>query len=383
MRITFNKHWFVAVLLLGMALILVCEPFSITSGMSFGTYAIFLGTFGALCLCAIEYYQNGTKIEFLVFVFLLLLSAVAFLFAGEFSFGKVVPLICFLEVPILIESYSYSSRKMKQGIFWAFYALSWYYLAVALSPVAYNLEGDYGITKISELTLGLPNPNQAGIYLTVVFLVLMIAFFSMSKFRFLFLVNAGIVFILIFLTKSRTAIILCALLSIIAAFRFRYVVANWMKKFVWIVPILMFVFLMTAEEIYSSIVIMEDAFDTGRVEVYTGALETLNIENIWFGNYLEYSQQNLHNIFVSVLVEYGVIVATLYFLYMYVKTRGVLLNFDLNGQCVGLLSFCFVVIYSSMEAALFINGSAYAMLVFLVFYLSVPEEPDYDLEVQE
>ena len=384
MKITVNKRWFIAILLIGMVLILVSEPFKITSGMSLGTYTIFLATVGSLCMGVAEYYKNGAKVDFFVFVFFLLLSVLPFLFAGEFTFGKLVPLVCFLEVPILMESYSCSSKRMKQVIFWIAYAVSWYYLAVSFSPVAHNYEGDYGIARISELTLGLPNPNQTGMYLTFIFMVLLIAFFSVSKLRFLFLINAGITFALIFLTKSRAAILLCVLLSFIAFFGFRYKIANLLRKWIWIVPVLMFVFLMTAEDFYSQLVIMEDAFDTGRVEVYTGALESLNMDNIWFGNYLEYFQQNLHNIFVSVLVEYGVIVTAFYFFYMYIKTKGVFLDRDLKGQNVGFLSFAFIIVYSSVEATLFINGSVYAMFVFLLFYLSIPEEEsECGLEAQE
>ena len=381
MKLYLGRNTHVYVTLVGMMLIFFAQPYKLSQFASLGTTVITMATllslFEIFFLRGIRRQEKGVLNEDLLLLFLIFAVVFVYIFAGQYSYSKMIPMVCFLEAPILMNSVSHSTRKIRNIVFWVFYLLSVYCIILSRTSVAYQYFGEYGITTIEELTLGLPNPNQTAMYLMIVFFVLCIAAVEQKRIitKGLFAANAIGIAYLIYCTKSRSALVITLLFGLYILPIFRAKFSGILRRIALVFPALFAVILIVYRDSLASFMFMGDAFDTGRVNIFIRALESLDVSTFLLGNYREYASHNLHNIFVSVLVEYGVVVAILFgrFIWLAGNSKNVE---DRNASSVlAVVGFALVMVFSSTEAAFYIGGSLYAGFVFVLHYLSLPLEP--------
>ena len=374
MKIGINKNFFFVIALIGMMFILLGEPINNSAMMSVGTSVIFLGILGAFALKIFTWKRIKVHYIELVFLLLLIFSFISFIAAKSVFSVRLVPLLCFLELPMLMTAFDISNKKVKY-IIYAVFSLSAVWLALlSISPLAYTFSEEYGETTIKELTLGFSNPNQTAIYLLIHFLVLLIGVNDIPAkvLKFFNAANAIFMLRLIAKTGSRTGLILAISVLLIICLKKARPVAKFLTGIVYVVPIFVAFFILFGSAIYQHWTVLGDEFDTGRATIYAAVFEGLNLEEFFFGNYHVYAQQNLHNSFVSVFAAYGIIVVGLFFLFFFLKTRRIFLGAKNDVQYIAFLAFYAIIVYSSMEAAFLISGSIYAVFVFSLYYLCLP-----------
>ena len=381
MRLSLGKNTHVYVTLIGMALIFFAQPYKLLRLVSLGTTVIILATLLAIVvsffLKGMRKLTNDTWNEDLLVILLVLSAGSAFVFGGQYSYSQIVPVICLLELPILMNSVTNSTRKIRNVVFWLFYLFSVYCIILSGSSFAHQYVGRYGVTDIEALTLGLPNPNQTAIYLTMVFFVLCVAIVEQRKkiTKTLFAINAVVVAYLLYCTESRTAWVVTILFAFYIFPKVRKKFSRVLMRFAPMVPMLFAVVLITYKDVLTSIMFMGDAFETGRVDIFARAFESMDISNLIFGNYKEYASHNLHNIFISVLVEYGIIATGLFWGFMW-RIGNKRVDNNSGSAMLAAVGVALVMVFSSTEAALYIGGSLYAGFVFVLHYLSLPLEPN-------
>ena len=306
MKLYLDRNTHVYVTLVGMMLIFFTQPYKLSQFTSLGTTVITLSTllalFAIFFLRGIRKPEKGIWNEDSLLLFLIFVVLLVFIFAGQYSYSKIVPMVCFLEAPILMNSVSNSTRKIRNIVFGLFYLFSVYCIILSQTSIAYRYSGEYGITTIDELTLGLPNPNQTAMYLMIIFFVLCVAVVEQEKIaaKGVFAVNAIGMAYLVYCTKSRTALVVIVLfgLYILPIFRTRF--SGILKQIALVFPAIFAVILIVYRDSFASFMFMGDVFDTGRVNIFIRALESLDVSTFLMGNYREYASHNLHNIFIII-----------------------------------------------------------------------------------
>ena len=358
------------------------QPYKLASISSLGTLCVtgstILALFTSFFLRGFRRHSSAIWNEDLLLMLLALSASTAFICAGQYSYSRIVPLVCFLEIPILVNTASNSTRKIRAIIYFVFYLFSVYFMFLWRTHLAHQFLGEYGYTNIKDLTLGLPNPNQTGMYLMTVFFVLCIAVTEQKRIivKFLFAVNACIMAYLIYCTSSRTAMVVTVMfvLYLVPTIRTRFI--KPLIRIAPMIPVIISVLLIVFQDSLSSVIFMGDVIETGRINIFSRALESLNFDTILLGNYREYASHNLHNIFISVLVEYGAITVGLFFAYIWrvIIKAAEGINVRNTSNSLSLVGFSLTLIFSSTEAAFYIGGSLYAGFVFVLYYLSLPVE---------
>lgn len=368
------QHWFVLVALLGAALILLGEPNKLESLMSSGTKVIIVAV-----LLATFYRFSETQRKLLDFadICLILFSFFAFLsfiYSGKFFYDAFVPFLCFLELPLLINSAKHSEKSIRICIFVTFYVLSLYYLFLSFSPVAHTFVKNHVTQEIPELTLGFSNPNETAMYLLIDFFVLWVAFsaFKNKLLKIAFLVNALLIFGLMLQTESRTCIIVGSVFVVLMVTNKVDFFAKHLNRFVYFIPAFFFLFILFGQNIYADLFVLGESFDTGRSTIFLEALEQFNFGNVIFGYYEKYASQNLHNSFFTIMVTYGIVTLLLFICFFSFRTREASRATSERPMKKALIALYMAIISSSFEAAFLVSGSLYAVSIFVLWYLSLP-----------
>lgn len=382
MRLRIDKNTHIYLLLFGMLPIFFAQPFKNATIVSLGTTivvgATLLAAFNGFLVRGMKESKDSLRRNDSILVFLIMSAAMSFIYGGRYSYSRIVPLICFLECPILLFSAKQSAKKIRMLIYIMFYVFSLYCIYVYFSPEAYKYMNKYGVTEIDELTLGLPNPNQTAMYLLAVFFVLCIAITeakkNLTKVPFAF--SAVIMLYFIYLTKSRTALVIAGgfVVFLLPVVNKRF--SKILVKVSLIVPIVFAGLLIVFKDFFASILFMDEILDTGRVEIFSEALNSLTVSKVFLGNYEQYASHNLHNIFISIFVEYGIITAILFVFFMKHAITKVMFHFSTQNKrrMLASVGFALLMIFSSTEAAFYIGGSIYAGFVFVIYYLCLPTD---------
>ncbi len=380
-----------AVSAIAMLVILVALPQKINNLVSLGTYAI-----GgcAIVVCVISFMDDFKRID-LKEILLILLMSVAFfalyvsytdspehLILNEDSELKthLVSLLCFLEIPIFMLSATKVKSKSTLHLFlWVQYILSFYYIYLSRTDKAYFFEGPYKDVYLDELTLSYNNPNETSIYLTGCFFTLIIATRVYKKFlpKLMFWVNAVLVLRLVLLTKSRAGIVSCFLVLVLY-FLYKLVPINKLiTRIALAVPLVMAFLIYFFSEELSRIEFLGSAFETSRKNVFDQVFEQLELYEVFSGDYQTFLFDNLHNVYISIFATIGIFGVIFYILYsdtllVKLSQKDAVLSYQKTAYiCVLML-----IIYSSVEAALLVSGSAFAMNFICVFLLFVFEDPN-------
>ena len=379
------KNMPIVLLALAVLMILVAQPYKNSAWMSRGTYLIFLCTAWVFVR---RFTDLNKKIKYseLMFFLIAIGGVVAFIYAGSFSFGRIVPLLCFFELPILMVSVEKSNAVVKNIIYGVYFFLGIFYIRLSFSDKAHYYMGFYGESTVEELTLGFSNPNLTAMFLVFSLLVILIATSEIKRkiLKSVFFAFSCVLLVLIYKTMSRAGLFI-ALIAIATVFLQRQKMVNsLLKKFAWIFPAVFFLFILLGREFYGDRLFMGEEFDTGRIMIYDRALSGFdNLPTLLFGKYSEFAGVNLHNTVVAILASYGIMTAISYLAFLKCKINEDFKLVENKSQETALFSFMLIILYSSVEAAFFISGSAYAVQVFSIYYLCLPEEEKEPKEALE
>ena len=357
--------------------ILLALPYQNNRIVSLGTYVI-AGCAFIMCIrYFFEHLQYVSRIDISLFA-LVLVCIIAMLFSHSDFKANIVSAACFLEIPMFILCCKETKSKNPAKVFlWAQYIMSFYYLYLSRGSKAYYYKGLYGDTTIDELTLAYRNPNETSMYLFACFLSLLIAFFFYKRFilKLMFGANAVMVFKLVWLTQSRAGIVSCVL-AIIAFVLIKIIPVNsFVTKLAIAVPWIMVAIIYFFNEKLVEINFLGSSVETGRINVFDKVLGNLNFIKFLFGDFATHSFDNLHNVYISIFGTIGIFGVILYSSYL---SNALISSSDKTvdnlSDKMAYLCVLLMVVYSSVEAALFVAGSAYAMCFVGVYACFVLED---------
>ena len=359
------------VALLGMALIGFFEPFRIGTYISLGVWICF---FSAV-ICVLFMVQRKNFFEKNLYgILLLFMAVVSFLISFDFARENLVALMCFIELPIFLMYLDKEGEKNIIAIvYFLYYLISCYYIVLSFSSIAYNYTTDYGTTQISDLTLGLNNPNQTGIYLLIMLFVLTNAFVDervKKIFRILLLINIVWIFVLITRTNSRTCTILAAAHIIFLLFAKKIKITKLIIFLAVISPLIFLLFILYGQEIYKNLIILGAAFETGRFNIYSEILSSITLPAFFFGDFSVYRFSNAHNLALGIFATGGIILTVPFFIFIYKKLLATTKKNISLVQKIALFDLLLLLVHSSVETAVFSVGSLYAVSVMVLYYIA-------------
>lgn len=351
--------------------ILIAIPYQISSVMSLGTYII------AIC-AAIMYGKHIAEnlhqmpYQGIILILLIIVCFFAVLISHENLKNDIVSAICFLEIPIfMLCGKQILSKRSTEVFLWLQYILSFYYLFLSTTNMAHYFEGPYGVTVIDELTLAYHNPNEASMYLTACFLTLLVAITTYKKlmFKILFGINAILIFALVWQTGSRAGILVCIMAIACIIFAKKIPVKRYMTRIALATPLIMIILILLFNDKMVEWQILGSSVDTGRIHIFNRVFNNLEFHEFLLGDFATHNFNNLHNIYISIFGTIGIFGVVLYAIYM-----NNMLTPHQQGryslvQKMAYLGALLLIIYSSVESAIFTGGSAFAMC-FIGLYLS-------------
>ena len=142
-------------------------------------------------------------------------------------------------------------------------------------------------------------------------------------------------------------------------------------------PLIMAFLIYFFSEELSQVQVFGSSFETNRKGVFDQVFEHLELYEVFSGDYQTHLFDNLHNVYISIFATigiFGVIFYILFFDALLVKLSEK--DKAIPYQKMAYLFVLMLIIYSSVEAALFVSGSAFAMNFICVFLLFVFENPN-------
>ena len=373
MRLKLSKMYVLSLYaaLIGQTCMLIGLPFQIAFLTTLGTYSIV----GASLLCVVTWfvndkYDNGIgKLLLVVLTFFTLCSVV---YSWVFSYSVFVRVITFLELPIFLLTADKIKSKVVKNFIYAFNMLYPVLFGVLLaSPMSHRYYGEYGMITHENITLGYGNPNETAIYLLFNFIILFAAVFKFKNvfFKILCLVEAVFVGYLIFHTASRAAIVI-AITVVLASVILKKIKLNGpILLGVFAIPIFFFFILRW----FPDVTILGEAFDTGRSEMYEIIFTQLDFGKFLLGDFASFELGNAHNALLSIFASLGVVSTIFFVIILYRQAKNLGKTVAFKEKKVLLISVLAIIIHSSVEAAVFVSGTAYASLFFMLYYLCLDD----------
>ncbi len=280
-------------------------------------------------------------------------------FAGALGFLEIMMAI------YIIDTLDYNERLAK-FVYQINFLVSMVFIALYFSPYAYTSR------IVGSLNLGYSNPNVAAIYL-LLNLSIITAFFDKKQKAIIKLIHIALLSALvymIFLTKSR----MCLLATVaILAYRFvlpKWKIPKWLLLPVQLVP-LVFLFgyvYVFKQGLVSDELFLGKEFFSGREGFFVDSLE--EIKSTWLiGNFGEHYFQNAHNGPLAIMLNIGV---PGYIAYFYFTARTVdtyYTRIHTYQQMLALITLFAIFLHACAEAALFVGGSNYSILVATIYWI--------------
>lgn len=371
-KIVLDNIFPIYLMLIGMVLIQVSAPFDLSIFMSMGVWLIVASSILAFIipfLCNKRYDSCVLLVMALVGLIILSVS-----FSFSFSYSSIVDAICFLEIPLFISAYNrVDTDKVKKAIYIFFTFLSVFYVIISLTSLAYIYSTKYGDVVFYALTLSYNNPNETAMYIFVCVIVL-VSLLNETKnliAKILLYIDIAANLYLIWLTESRTCVVI-AVLFIIGAFVFRNKnMPFWFRNLAFIIHFFFLIISLLFYSVLGSISFMGESFDTGRSEIFNSLINELDIVKFLFGNF-SIGFENLHNGFICIFGTVGIFGAIIFFILISRKIKYVqygVINEGFNR--IALLGLLCIVLVTSTEAAFFSAGSVFAASFVSIYLLSI------------
>lgn len=233
-----------------------------------------------------------------------------------------------------------------------------------LFVVAYFILG-INTTIANGITLNFNNPNLTGLFVlhSALYVFISISFFNSRAFKmFLFLIETLLI-IIMFNTLSRACIMAYFFFILLTILKHRInIKSNIFAFFISILPALVLIVYFIAIE--TNIITIFSFFSSegkelaSRYNIWISALTVLK-DNLLLGNYYLISdgsgRSQMHNIHLDVATSYGMIVFTLFIIFLYQVIKKINIGKKNNSQIFALLAFFTIMFLSAFEAA-FVSG---------------------------
>lgn len=340
---------------------------------SFVYKGIVLLTFGCFIILFVKtIHKFGSFIGAREMVCIILLTGVIFasliLNDGEVTFDThIMGILGFIEMPLaimLMDRVDYNARNTR-FVLYINILIAIVFSALSVSGYAYS-----GI--LDSLYLGYSNPNTTAIYLMLNQAILII-FLPMLKNIILKYFVIGLCLYeeyLIYLTDSRT----CLIVSIIIVFY--YFFAKKIKVPKWLISVSIFLpvaFLLIYSNMYANgkfmdLQILGKEFYSGREAFFLEQLARLS-ENYVFGDVRQHYFTNMHNGPLTIMASCGILGYILWFLFYFWTLRRYYDGARNKSQFIALVAILGVFIHSSSEAALIVGGAHYSIIVATFYWI--------------
>ncbi len=361
--------------------ILLGEPIQSDVIVSLGSQGLII----SLYLFAVLQLASAIKAEKVknAYYVIALLAAVVLsaLFSGLSAiFSHLIQLICFFMLPTFLLLYRSTHRIkfVKNAIYIAnlIYTVLW--IVLSFTSLSHVFHGEYGDEIIEDLTLGYANPNQAGMFLMVSFIIAFSAFQKKWKlgYKAIFLIQSIWLFVLTCQSRSRTCIIILIVLLVLWATKLFHRIGTKFTALIFLLPAIMALILLIGGDIVRDLMVMDEQFDTGRIYVIKNFFAGLSPLTFLFGNFARWIGNNMHNSYLTVFAISGLFGAIAYIalLWKIVSDYSKTINRKSNADMVAFLGVLAVIAHGVTEAAFITAGMIYASLASLLFVLTLNEE---------
>lgn len=242
------------------------------------------------------------------------------------------------------------------------------FIDLYFSDKRHIFDGPYGPVELDVVTLGYANANQTAMYLflCVVSLVAGVTYFKKSLVKILFAADATLIAWFLQQTGSRTAMLLLATFLVLIWFTGKKEMSNAWITTALLIPALYVVIVPVA----SNLTVMGESLMNGRDEIFNRYFSRLTVGSFLLGDMGRFRFDNMHNGYVAIAASVGVPACVGY---IHLLSTCLKLNRPRYGaptfDRVAFVGFLCAVMYTGAEAAFFVGGSTYAMLIFSVFIL--------------
>ena len=175
---------------------------------------------------------------------------------------------------------------------------------------------------------------------------------------------------MIFLTDSRTCMIVSIVVIIYFFFGRNVKLPKWIVSIVMLIPLVFLLVYsgMYERGLYMDAEILGKELYSGREEFFIMHLERL-MNNLAFGDVREYHFTNLHNGALAVLSSCGVIGYIFYFLFYRNRIQKYFRIAQNSIQYIALIVILGAFVHSCTEAALIVGGAHYSIIVATFFWI--------------
>ena len=324
--------------------ILIAHPLKIEFLITLCTYLIGFTSIVAYFFWMLEKEEVVDQLLFLGLMISCLLSIIA---SGYITYTSIVKILTFLQLPIYctIVGKIKNNKKIKGLIYILHIIYTFFFLYLYNSDNAYKIQSGDKYIIIDALTLGYNNPNELALYLFLVFSVLLSGCFYYKRpiIKMFFLLCSIIIFYLIIQTMSRAALFLASIL--------------------------------VAMTIFTKCLKLPKTFDSGRDTIYKNFFGKLSFLGFIFGDFQKYQFVNMHNAYISIMATIGFLGAFIFVVLLYRQYERMFERKITKKHVLTMaFSLLLIIVYISIEAALFVAGSLYSVSMFLSVYLMKDEE---------
>ncbi len=247
--------------------------------------------------------------------------------------------------------------------------------------------GDYGYLQFT-LSMGNPNATATKVMFCVLLLMIQRGISKKAWIRWLNMVLIIGLLYTLYNLESRTALA-CALLGIVLGTAVNFRVTKKIADICWSIPIL-FIPVQIVFEQFPALRLLGKSLVTGREELFSDFIVKIATEPHRFilGNFLSYQLQNYHNIFFTILFNFGIVGVVLYYKFWRAESR------KLRDQTSKIANYAWIailafVVQSATEAAAMSGSFTFGAIIILLnrmtkdtFIVTPGTEERYDLTLK-
>lgn len=352
-----------------------------------GTYGLYLACVPWGCVSIVRNMDRGISTRSVQWsAFLVLISGALSVVLAMFravNMGMIVDLLLYCMLPLYVASYRGAGhiKALKRAICIGnvFYCL--FHVVLSFTSKAYVVYLENGLGRAGEnLTLGYSNPNQTGMLLLGMLLILVVSIARASRKW----VKAGGIALaaymcyMIFRTNSRTCILMVVGMVLALTTSLYRKVNKKILFLAFLVPAVYVFMELFMGAVVANTTIMGETVATGRGNIFIEFLGNTDIWSILVGDFGQYGRTNLHNGYITVFARVG-LVGLVPFIMMLWRGYGQCYQDACRGGKPEFLAFCslvLILLHTTMEAAYLTGGTMYAGIICLLMLLTVPDDTE-------
>ena len=356
--------------------------------VSWGTRFLVLYVFFIGVIAAFWHARQQTLSPAAFFYLILIVSTVVGALATGWNkiVEHLVNYMCFLMLPayfILFKDLK-SIGRMRRHVFFAAFVYAGLFIWISTGKLAYIGYNQWGTYYGDDLTLGYDNANQAAIFLLITFIVLFCVFVALKPIVLKIAVIGieGWLFYLIWQTHSRAAVISAVFVLVLVLTGIISKIKTRLQNVIIALPAISFPLVWVFPEFFSNLIVLGQEAGGGRFWVYSQFLDKLTVTSFFFGNYDENAGGNLHNSYLSIFANFGIIAMIFYIIFLCKVLTEYREEHEMDevsyAAFAGILG---IIIHGIAEGSVWISGTVYAGLFSMLIVLMIPKGKTDQMEL--